>query len=457
MKNVCRHLAAAMAIIMVLGVLPGIQPAASAALIPLTVTAPVFGEVDPGYIQPAEKAIEVTRGAGMESLFISNITITPAAAFDLIPGGGTPIIAGSINDSWKIQPKAGLSSGTFTATITVNANASGNPADPATATGTDTVTFTVTGEGGEAPKITTITLPNIRKITDSLGIVFGPYHTVLSATGTEPITWRMVEDNLPDHFTLSPNGELISDGGEGAPIVPKVTVRAENMHGFDEKTFIFSTEEEMNCIIASSIYGSSSPEVWTLQRLRDGTLGDSDFGKAFINVYYTISPTIVSDYGSEQWLEDLAKPVLDKAVVWLQNAGVPGTPYDESNPGALPSIDVIAFATHMYPDINNAFAQLKALNDAGTIDLNALLALYSGSDPQVLAILDFIRKSVDSGGVSLSGLLGIIRTLPDTTPKSPKTGENLNIIFPVIAISLAVFCIIAVELYRNRTKKSYKK
>ena len=48
------------------------------------------------------------------------------------------------------------------------------------------------------------------------------------------------------------------------------------------------------CYVATCVYGSyDCPEVWTLRRFRDNTLEKSIFGRAFIKMYYAISPTIV--------------------------------------------------------------------------------------------------------------------------------------------------------------------
>jgi hypothetical protein len=47
------------------------------------------------------------------------------------------------------------------------------------------------------------------------------------------------------------------------------------------------------CFIATAVYGDySAPEVMVLRRLRDEVLAESKFGRAFIKVYYKVSPTL---------------------------------------------------------------------------------------------------------------------------------------------------------------------
>lgn len=84
------------------------------------------------------------------------------------------------------------------------------------------------------------------------------------------------------------------------------------------------------CYIATAIYGSyDCPEVWTLRRFRDLKLAKSVFGRAFIKLYYAISPTLVKWFGKEVFFKKTFKPILDKLVYTLQNKGVESTPYKD--------------------------------------------------------------------------------------------------------------------------------
>lgn len=84
------------------------------------------------------------------------------------------------------------------------------------------------------------------------------------------------------------------------------------------------------CYIATAIYGSyDCPEVWTLRRFRDLKLAESVFGRAFIKLYYSTSPTLVKWFGKTLFFKKIFKPILDKLVYVLQHEGVESTPYKD--------------------------------------------------------------------------------------------------------------------------------
>ena len=84
------------------------------------------------------------------------------------------------------------------------------------------------------------------------------------------------------------------------------------------------------CYIATAIYGSyDCPEVWTLRRFRDLKLAESVFGRAFIKLYYSTSPTLVKWFGKTLFFKKTFKPILDKLVYVLQHEGVESTPYKD--------------------------------------------------------------------------------------------------------------------------------
>lgn len=84
------------------------------------------------------------------------------------------------------------------------------------------------------------------------------------------------------------------------------------------------------CYIATAIYGSyDCPEVWTLRRYRDTSLGSTWYGRTFIRIYYAISPTLVKWFGHAEWFKRLWKPMLDKMVVNLNQSGIENTPYKD--------------------------------------------------------------------------------------------------------------------------------
>lgn len=87
---------------------------------------------------------------------------------------------------------------------------------------------------------------------------------------------------------------------------------------------------ESGCYVATSIYGSyDCPQVWTLRRFRDDTLDASWFGRCFIKIYYTISPTLVKWFGESAIFKGVFTPILDKMVKSLKNNGVSDKPYND--------------------------------------------------------------------------------------------------------------------------------
>lgn len=84
------------------------------------------------------------------------------------------------------------------------------------------------------------------------------------------------------------------------------------------------------CYVATCVYGSyDCPPVWTLRRFRDEILSNSFLGRAFIKMYYAISPTAVRLFGKQKWFHKLFKSPLDKLVKKLQDNGVESTPYND--------------------------------------------------------------------------------------------------------------------------------
>ena len=84
------------------------------------------------------------------------------------------------------------------------------------------------------------------------------------------------------------------------------------------------------CYVATAVYGSyDCPQVWTLRRFRDETLAKTRCGRAFIRVYYAISPTLVKHWGDSKIFQAFWKGRLDKMVANLQRKGYASTPYQD--------------------------------------------------------------------------------------------------------------------------------
>jgi len=102
----------------------------------------------------------------------------------------------------------------------------------------------------------------------------------------------------------------------------------------DDPNFLkkINQPKRSGCYVATCVYGSyDCPQVWTLRRYRDDTLGSTWYGRLFIRTYYAISPTLVKWFGNTNWFKKLWKGKLDRMVAKLQSNGVEDTPYEDKN------------------------------------------------------------------------------------------------------------------------------
>lgn len=84
------------------------------------------------------------------------------------------------------------------------------------------------------------------------------------------------------------------------------------------------------CYIATCVYGSyDCPEVWTLRRFRDCILDETWYGRAFIKLYYSISPKLVKHLGKYNWFKTPWKKYLDIIVKRLNANGITDTKYND--------------------------------------------------------------------------------------------------------------------------------
>ena len=87
-------------------------------------------------------------------------------------------------------------------------------------------------------------------------------------------------------------------------------------------------QKQGGCYVATAIYGSyDCPQVWTLRRYRDIALSRTFCGKAFIKVYYAVSPLLVKWFAGFSWFDALIRPLLNKFVDKLNLLGYRDTPY----------------------------------------------------------------------------------------------------------------------------------
>lgn len=91
-----------------------------------------------------------------------------------------------------------------------------------------------------------------------------------------------------------------------------------------------SSTSSGGCYIATCVYGSyDRPEVWVLRRFRDQFLAENPFGRAFIRMYYAVSPRLVDRFGNSTCLKSRIKPYLDKLVSACLKRGYSCLPYQD--------------------------------------------------------------------------------------------------------------------------------
>lgn len=190
-------------------------------------------------------------------------------------------------------------------------------------------------------------------IVASLGVIHDGWHSKLAATIIIPSVNNIKEsiilskqNQAPINNQPKPRIQNTSYRSVGVPRSTQQTPRQilisqaesrrkENLNATNHTSKpIQNTSQNKatsnGCYIATAIYGSyDCPEVWTLRRFRDFKLAESVFGRAFIKLYYAISPTLVKWFGKKLFFKKTFKPILDKLVHTLQHEGVESTPYKD--------------------------------------------------------------------------------------------------------------------------------
>lgn len=120
------------------------------------------------------------------------------------------------------------------------------------------------------------------------------------------------------------------------PFLAQKDLNIEKIHKRTEKIKQFKPDyvepkiRKSGCYVATCVYGTyDCPQVWTLRRYRDYNLAKSWYGRLFIRMCYTVSPTIVKIFGDTKIFKKIWKRKLDKMVVKLQEKGYEKTPYDD--------------------------------------------------------------------------------------------------------------------------------
>ena len=147
-------------------------------------------------------------------------------------------------------------------------------------------------------------------------------------------------DELEEHCNLAieDNLEMIASAySTGLAIAladPYVFIDRRNVHRIEEKIRRYNpnyrapSNVQASCYIATAVYGSyDCPEVWVLRRFRDYSLKKTKPGRAFIKLYYAVSPRLVQRFGQSKGFGSINRVYLDRFVVALRNRGYAATRY----------------------------------------------------------------------------------------------------------------------------------
>jgi len=173
-------------------------------------------------------------------------------------------------------------------------------------------------------------------------IKLGADVNALDVNGTTPL-WKLASFNISSSnpeltrqlakLLIDHNAKLNITSKDGRALYNNHTdVEIAKMIRQKDSTIQKGYPNNKGCYVATCVYGSyDCPEVWTLRRYRDDTLGSTWYGRLFIRTYYAISPTLVKWFGKTNWFKKLWKGKLDRMVAKLQAKGVEDTPYEDKN------------------------------------------------------------------------------------------------------------------------------
>ncbi|MBO6024953.1 MAG: TFIIB-type zinc finger domain-containing protein [Bacteroidales bacterium] len=158
----------------------------------------------------------------------------------------------------------------------------------------------------------------------------GKYGTMSAESWKDGIeVFQTYTRQLPSLTDVSGIQKLIDERGEMIKKYDPSYV-TPSISSISSETPSISNTSSSGCYVATAVYGSyNCPEVWTLRRFRDNTLDTTWYGRAFIQTYYAISPTLVKWFGDTSWFKKLWRRPLDKMVAKLKSNGVEDTPYHD--------------------------------------------------------------------------------------------------------------------------------
>ena len=168
----------------------------------------------------------------------------------------------------------------------------------------------------------------------TLGRIIGDHSFFIGNGGHNIHVKYHYEDSYGSDFTCNSDFQCMIDNDDYEATVNVYFLTLDKID-FIEGRAPFEEEKakpKSGCYVATCVYGSyNCPQVWTLRRFRDNTLGSTWYGRLFIRVYYAVSPTLVKWFGNTNWFKKLWRGKLDRMVEKLKAKGFEDTPYEDKN------------------------------------------------------------------------------------------------------------------------------
>lgn len=165
--------------------------------------------------------------------------------------------------------------------------------------------------------------------SDALRMIGVSYET--EGNTAEAITWltRAIPTSTKAWVDL---GRVYASVGDTAQARKYLAPAAAG--GDNEANRILASIKSGNCYIATAVYGSYDADpVQTLREFRDSKLVTTAGGRAFVRIYYVVSPVMARYVGRFQVLSYVTRVVLDRVVNALETNG-----YGNANLNVSPTL-----------------------------------------------------------------------------------------------------------------------
>lgn len=138
-----------------------------------------------------------------------------------------------------------------------------------------------------------------------------------------------LNQNLEEAERLAKRAIALGDkSGEMEALLQDISESKEVFRPYQGSNHPSTSSGGAGCYIATAVFGSyDCPQVWVLRRFRDHTLLKTWYGRIFVKIYYSISPTLVRLFGSYSWFNQFWRNRLNKMVEKLRKEGVCDSKY----------------------------------------------------------------------------------------------------------------------------------